>query len=183
MAIIYTYPVVTPTSNDLVLGTDVDAQGKPTKNFTVQSIIDLVTVTGNNLQAVLDNGNTATQNIVLTGNISATQFTDGTVTIGGGVASGFTTITSTNFAGNLTGVVKAGSSIQGTVTGVTQALGTNNTTLATTAFVQAKVDPSVLQYRGDATGPFDLNLINDDFKITGTANQIQRLQQQQWLVI
>ena len=173
MAIIYTYPVVTPTSNDLVLGTDVDAQGKPTKNFTVQSIIDLVTVTGNNLQAVLDNGNTATQNIVLTGNISATQFTDGTVTIGGGVASGFTTITSTNFAGNLTGVVKAGSSIQGTVTGVTQALGTNNTTLATTAFVQAKVDPSVLQYRGDATGPFDLNLINDDFKITGTANQIQ----------
>jgi hypothetical protein len=173
MAIIYTYPVVTPTSNDLVLGTDVDAQGKPTKNFTVQSIIDLVTVSGNDLQAVLNNGNTATQNIVLTGNISATQFTDGTITIGGGVASGFTTITSTNFAGNLTGVVKAGSSIQGTVTGVTQALGTNNTTLATTAFVQAKVDPSVLQYRGDATGPFDLNLVNDDFKITGTANQIQ----------
>ena len=173
MAIIYTYPVVTPTSNDLVLGTDVDAQGKPTKNFTVQSIIDLVTVTGNDLQAVLDNGNAATQNIVLTGNISATQFTDGTITIGGGVASGFTTITSTNFAGNLTGVVKAGSSIVGTVTGVTQALGTNNTTLATTAFVQAKVDPSVLQYKGDATGPFDLNLINDDFKISGTANQIE----------
>ena len=41
MAIIYTYPVVIPTSNDLLLGTDVDAQGKPTKNFTVQSIIDL----------------------------------------------------------------------------------------------------------------------------------------------
>ena len=158
MAIIYTYPVVTPTSNDLVLGTDVDAQGKPTKNFTVQSIIDLVTVTGNNLQAVLDNGNTATQNIVLTGNISATQFTDGTITIGGGVASGFTNVNSTDFTGDITGVVKAGSSIQGTVTGVTQPLGTNNTTLATTAFVQAKVDPSVLQYRGDATGPFDLNL-------------------------
>ena len=173
MAIIYTYPVVTPTSNDLVLGTDVDAQGKPTKNFTVQSIIDLVTVTGNNLQAVLDNGNTATQNIVLTGNISATQFTDGTITIGGGVASGFTNVNSTDFTGDITGVVKAGSSIQGTVTGVTQPLGTNNTTLATTAFVQAKVDPSVLQYRGDATGPFDLNLVNDDFKITGTANQIQ----------
>ena len=173
MAIIYTYPVVTPTSNDLVLGTDVDAQGKPTKNFTVQSIIDLVTVSGNNLQAVLDNGNTATQNIVLTGNISATQFTDGTITIGGGVASGFTNVNSTDFTGDITGVVKAGSSIQGTVTGVTQPLGTNNTTLATTAFVQAKVDPSVLQYRGDATGPFDLNLVNDDFKITGTANQIQ----------
>ena len=59
MAIIYSYPTVTPTVNDLVLGTDVDAAGKPTKNFTVQSIINLVTVSGNNLQAVLDNGNTA----------------------------------------------------------------------------------------------------------------------------
>ena len=173
MAIIYTYPIVTPTSNDLVLGTDVDAQGKPTKNFTIQSIIDLVTVSGNDLQAVLDNGNTATQNIVLTGNISATNFTDGTITISGGDGTGFINFQSTNFAGDLTGVIKAGSSIEGTVTGVTQPLGTNNTTLATTAFVQAKVDPSVLQYRGDATGPFDLNLVNDDFKITGTANQIQ----------
>ena len=89
MAIIYTYPIVTPTSNDLVLGTDVDAQGKPTKNFTIQSIIDLVTVSGNDLQAVLDNGNTATQNIVLTGNISATNFTDGTITISGGDGTGF----------------------------------------------------------------------------------------------
>ena len=173
MAIIYTYPVVIPTSNDLLLGTDVDAQGKPTKNFTVQSIIDLVTVSGNDLQAVLDNGNAATQNIVLTGNISATQYTDGTMSIVGGAGSGFSNITSTDFTGNLTGVVKAGSSIQGTVTGVTQALGTNNTTLATTAFVQAKVDPSVLQYLGDATGPFDLNLVTDDFKISGTANQIE----------
>ena len=36
-----------------------------------------------------------------------------------------------------------------------------------------KVDPSVLQYLGDATGPFDLNLVDDDFKISGTANQIE----------
>ena len=42
MAIIYSYPTIIPTANDLVLGTDVDAAGKPTKNFTVQSIIDLV---------------------------------------------------------------------------------------------------------------------------------------------
>jgi len=173
MAIIYTYPIVTPTSNDLVLGTDVDAQGKPTKNFTIQSIIDLVTVSGNDLQAVLDNGNTATQNIVLTGNISATNFTDGTITISGGDGAGFINFQSTNFAGDLTGVIKAGSSIQSTVTGVTQPLGTTNTTLATTKFVMDKVDPSVLQYLGDATGPFDLNLVTDDFKISGTANQIE----------
>ena len=173
MAIIYTYPIVAPTSNDLVLGTDVDAQGKPTKNFTVQSIIDLATVSGNDLQAVLDNGNSATQNIVLTGNISATRYTDGTMVLAGGIGSGFTSLTSVDFLGDITGILKAGSSIQSTVTGVTQPLGTNNTTLATTAFVMSKVDPSVLQYLGDATGPFDLNLVTDDFKISGTANQIE----------
>ena len=173
MAIIYTYPIVTPTSNDLVLGTDVDAQGKPTKNFTIQSIIDLVTVSGNDLQAVLDNGNTATQNIILTGNISATNFTDGTITISGGDGTGFINFQSTNFAGDLTGVIKAGSSIEGTVTGVTQNQGDDSTKLATTAYVDNQVDPSVLQYLGDATGPFDLNLVNDDFKISGTANQIE----------
>jgi hypothetical protein len=173
MAIIYTYPVVTPTSNDLVLGTDVDAQGKPTKNFTVQSIIDLVTVTGNDLQAVLNNGNTATQNIVLTGNMSATQFTDGTITIGGGVASGFTTITSTNFAGNITGIVKNGSSIQGNVMGVTQPVGTINTKLATTEFVMNKVDPSILTFIGTSGGNQTVNLAAQTFSILGTANQIE----------
>jgi hypothetical protein len=173
MAIIYTYPIVIPTSNDLVLGTDVDAKGKPTKNFTIQSIIDLVTVSGNDLQAVLNNGNTATQNIVLTGNISATQYTDGTMVVVGGVGTGFSSITSTDFVGNLTGIVKAGSSIEGTVTGVTQNQGDNSTKLATTAYVDNQVDPSVLQYLGDSTGPFDLNLVNDDFKIAGTANEIE----------
>ena len=44
------------------------------------------------------------------------------MSIVGGVGSGFSNITSTDFTGNLTGVVKAGSSIQGTVTGVTQAI-------------------------------------------------------------
>jgi hypothetical protein len=173
MAIIYSYPTVIPTANDLVLGTDVDQVDKPTKNFTVQSIIDLVTVSGNDLQAVLNNGNTATQNIVLTGNISATQYTDGTMTLTTGVGTGFTSITSTDFAGDLTGIIKAGSTIQSTVTGVTQNQGDNSTRLATTAYVDSKVDPSVLQYLGDSTGPFDLNLVSDDFKITGTANQIE----------
>ena len=173
MAIIYSYPTVIPTANDLVLGTDVDQVDKPTKNFTVQSIIDLVTVSGNDLQAVLNNGNTATQNIILTGNISATAFTDGTMSIQAGSGTGFVSITSTDFVGNITGVVKAGSSIQSTVTGVTKNQGDNSTKLATTAYVDNKVDPSVLQYLGDSTGPFDLNLVSDDFKITGTANQIE----------
>ena len=120
MAIIYSYPTVIPTANDLVLGTDVDQVDKPPKNFTVQSIIDLVTVSGNDLQAVLNNGNTATQNIILTGNISATASTDGTMSISAGSGAGFVSITSTDFVGDITGVVKAGSSIQSSVTGVTQ---------------------------------------------------------------
>ena len=40
MAIIYSYPTVTPESGDLIIGTDIT--GKVTKNFTVGSIIDLV---------------------------------------------------------------------------------------------------------------------------------------------
>ena len=41
MAIIYSYPTVTPTVTDLILGTDISTTNKSTKNFTVQSIIDL----------------------------------------------------------------------------------------------------------------------------------------------
>jgi len=175
MAIIYSYNVVDPTVNDLVLGTDVSSGGKPTKNFTVQSIIDLVTVSGNDLEAVLTNGNVATGlDINLTNNLfrGGGFVTTGNATISGTTGSGFTSITSTDFTGDITGQVKAGSTIAGSVTGVTQTAGDNSTKLATTAYVDTKVDPSVLQYLGDATGPFDLNLVNDDFKIAGTANQI-----------
>jgi len=176
MAIIYSYPVVQPTTDDLVLGTDATDASKPTKNFTVQSIIDLVTVSGNDLQAVLNNGNVATgKDINLTNNNfrGGSFITTGNATITGTTGSGFTQITADDFTGDLTGIVKAGSSIESTVTGVTQSQGDNSTKLATTAYVDGKVDPSVLQYLGDSTGPFDLNLINDDFKIAGTANEIE----------
>ncbi len=176
MAIIYSYPVVQPTTDDLVLGTDATDASKPTKNFTVQSIIDLVTVSGNDLQAVLNNGNIATgKDINLTNNNfrGGSFITTGNATITGTIGTGFTQITANDFAGDLTGIVKAGSSIESTVTGVTQSQGDNSTKLATTAYVDGKVDPSVLQYLGDSTGPFDLNLISDDFKIAGTANEIE----------
>jgi len=176
MAIIYSYPVVQPTTDDLVLGTDATDASKPTKNFTVQSIIDLVTVSGNDLQAVLNNGNVATgRDINLTNNNfrGGSFITTGNATITGTIGTGFTQITADDFVGDLTGIVKAGSSIESTVTGVTQSQGDNSTKLATTAYVDGKVDPSVLQYLGDSTGPFDLNLISDDFKIAGTANEIE----------
>ncbi len=176
MAIIYSYPVVQPTTDDLVLGTDATDASKPTKNFTVQSIIDLVTVSGNDLQAVLNNGNVAIgRDINLTNNNfrGGSFITTGNATITGTIGTGFTQITADDFVGNITGIVKAGSSIESTVTGVTQSQGDNSTKLATTAYVDGKVDPSVLQYLGDSTGPFDLNLISDDFKIAGTANEIE----------
>jgi len=113
MAIIYSYPVVQPTTDDLVLGTDATDASKPTKNFTVQSIIDLVTVSGNDLQAVLNNGNVATgKDINLTNNNfrGGSFITTGNATITGTIGTGFTQITADDFAGDLTGIVKAGSS-------------------------------------------------------------------------
>ena len=43
MAIVYSYEqATTPALGDLLLGTDVSASGKPTKSFSIQSIVDLV---------------------------------------------------------------------------------------------------------------------------------------------
>ena len=59
MAIIYSYPTVSPTTDDLILGTDVNQADKPTKNFTIQSIVDLVTGTAAGLGATLTLGDDA----------------------------------------------------------------------------------------------------------------------------
>ncbi len=108
MAIIYSYPTVTPSLNDLVLGTDVDNTGKATRNFTVQSIIDLVTVTGNNLQDVLNNGNSAVGRDIILGTVQdpaqtiyANTFNTGVASIVGGVGQNFTDFTSTRITGTL----------------------------------------------------------------------------------
>ena len=180
MAIIYSYPTVTPTSDDLVLGTDVNGEGKPTKNFTIQSIVDIVQGGATGLGAVLTISGDALQqpatnftNVQGTGTSTFGSFIDGTMTISSGVGTGFTSITSTDFQGNLTGIVKAGSSIQGTVTGVTQAVGTSNATLATTKFVMDKVDPSVLTFDGTSGGDQTVNLAAQKFSLLGTANEIE----------
>ena len=47
MAIIYSYPIeATPTTSDLLLGTSVADDNKPTKTFTIASLAALVTVSG-----------------------------------------------------------------------------------------------------------------------------------------
>ena len=185
MAIIYSYPTVAPTSDDLVLGTDVNASGKPTKNFTIQSIVDIVQGGATGLGAVLAINNSAKDlagnnqsainfiNVQGTGTFTAGIFTDGTMNINGGVGSGFSSITSTDFSGNLTGIIKAGSSIEGTVTGVTQNAGDNSTKLATTEFVQQELTGSDLDFRGDAAGTVgSVDLDSQTFAVIGTANQI-----------
>jgi hypothetical protein len=71
---------VLPT--DILVGTTTYlVNGKPkseTKNFSVLSLGETINVY-NTLQTVLDNGNVATQNIVLTGNITSTKIIPGNI--------------------------------------------------------------------------------------------------------
>ena len=110
MAIIYSYPIVVATLTDLVLGSDISGAGNPTKNFTVQSLIDLVPNNLGDLQAVLDIGNTATGgNASITlgtlaapqGFVSTASFTDGTLVISGGNLTTAGAVTALNLSGTL----------------------------------------------------------------------------------
>ena len=135
MAIIYSYPIVDPSANDLVLGSDFDSAGKPTKNFTVQSIIDLVTVTGNDLQAVLNNGNTAnSKDIDLTNNNfrGGGFITTGNASISGTAGTGFTSITSTAFVGTLTTAAQPNVTSLGTLTSLAVNTSVTGTAVVTT---------------------------------------------------
>ncbi len=104
MAIIYSYPTVDPVREDLVLGTDVSSSNKATKNFTIQSIIDLVTVATGDLQTVLNLGNVATGfdiNLTNSSFIGGGFRTVGGVVISGTTGTGFTNITSTLLTGTV----------------------------------------------------------------------------------
>ncbi len=104
MAIIYSYPTVDPVREDLVLGTDVSSSNKATKNFTIQSIIDLVTVATGDLQTVLNLGNVATGfdiNLTNSSFIGGGFRTVGGIIISGTTGTGFTNITSTLLTGTV----------------------------------------------------------------------------------
>ena len=144
MAIIYSYPTVTPSLNDLVLGTDVDNTGKATRNFTVQSIIDLVTVTGNNLQDVLNNGDTSVGRDIILGTaqdptqtIYANTFNTGVASIVGGVGQNFTDFTSTR----ITGTLQTSAQTNITSIGTLINLKVGNATPAITSIVTAFTNP------------------------------------------
>ena len=61
------YPTVTPTAEDLLIGTDVSNENN-TVTFKISSLTTSSTLQG--LQSVLDTGNSATQTMQLTGSIS-----------------------------------------------------------------------------------------------------------------
>ena len=79
MAIIYSYPIATPKSKDLLVGTSVfdendpsSERTNPTVSFTVQSLINLIgPIIGTpNLQQVTGAGNTTTNSITIANNLS-----------------------------------------------------------------------------------------------------------------
>ncbi len=82
MAIIYSYPnQTTPVATDLLLGTDADGKNNVTKNFTIQSIIDLVNPS-------VPGGGTVT-NILTTGD-TFVSLSGGPITTTGTITAGLT---------------------------------------------------------------------------------------------
>ena len=143
MAIIYSYPTVTPTSDDLILGTDINADGKPTKNFTIQSIVDIVQGGAAGLGAVIKINSSAKDpatavnqsaidflNVSGTGTASFGALSDGTLQITGGNL----TTTGTGSFSQVTGVLQTLAQPNVTSLGTLTSL-TVNTSVTGTAVV------------------------------------------------
>jgi hypothetical protein len=82
------------------------------------------------------------------------------------------TVTGTLTATTLTGTIAATSVLADGVTATTQSLGDNSTKVATTAYVDAQVTASDLDFAGDSgTGAVDLD--SQSLTIAGTANEIE----------
>ena len=139
MAIIYTYPVVTPTADDYILGTDATDASKPTKNFTIQSIIDLITGDTQGLSAVLTEGNDAGAqaainftNLSGSGSVTFGSFTDGTLTITGGNLTTTGNGTFTNITGTLQTAAQPNVTSLGTLTSLSVNTSVTGTAVVTT---------------------------------------------------
>jgi len=198
MAIIYSYPTVDPVRNDLVLGTDVSSSNKATKNFTIQSIIDLVTVATGDLQTVLNLGNVATGfDIDLTNSsfIGGGFRTVGGIIISGTTGTGFTNITSTLLTGTVAtaaqpNITSLGSLtalvIDGPISGTnlitsSNLAGAQNDNVVSTLAIKTYVDNQVGLYdtlaevlaSGNITGGTDIAVsANDDITFTDTSKVI-----------
>ena len=155
MAIIYSYPTVIPTNDDLLLGTDTGKSGNPTKNFTIKSIADLLVGTASGLGATLTQSNDARivnadgsfganqsainfANLQGTGSVSFSSFsTVGGIQISGTVGLGFTAFTSTI----ITGTLQTPSQTNITSLGTLTSLKIGNATPAVTSIKTTMVSP------------------------------------------
>ena len=195
MAIIYSYPTVTPVKEDLILGTDVSAKGNPTKNFTIESIIDLVTIATGDLQFVLDLGNVATgRDINLTNNAfrGSSFITTGGATVSGTTGVGFTNVTSTAFTGTIATAAQPNITSLGALTGLvldgpisgtnlinnSSLTGAQNDNVVSTLAIKTYVDNKVGLYdtlqeilaNGNTTGGSDIVVsAGDDITFTDTS--------------
>ena len=124
---------------------------------------DLDFTTGSGSGTVLLNSQTLT----LAG--TANQIT----TAGSGQTATFALTSSVTISGTYTGATFAGD-LLGTVntatTGTTQSAGDNSTKIATTAYVDNAAGAKTLDYAGDSTGPFTLNLSTDDLEFNSDSN-------------
>lgn len=128
MAITSTYPIIVPKAEDLIVGTQTytvadPVLDNPTKNFTVQSIVDLIstasfvtiggsqTITGaktftTNIAAPnVVGANTGDQSLSISGSVITISGTNSTVTLPSGLALGTTSTTA--LAGNTTVITTA----------------------------------------------------------------------------
>lgn len=129
MAIIYSYPTVTPTADDLLLGTDATQADKPTKNFTVGSIITLVTAGAAGLGAIIKLNQSAKDPITPFNNQSAIDF----LNISGTGSVNFPTINSTTVT-NTGAITTATLSATGNITSNATISGNKFETTAGAAF-------------------------------------------------
>ena len=124
MSNISSFPTATPDGDDLILGSQTDVAGTPhTKNFTVQSIVDLAPSGGSGGSYLPLAGGTMSGNIALgSNNITGINTLYG-------VNANITNVSATNLYGTFWGTIDS------TATATTQAISDDSTKVATTEYV------------------------------------------------
>ena len=123
MSNISSFPTAIPDGDDLILGSQTDVAGTPyTKNFTVQSIVDLAPGGGGGGSYLPLAGGTMSGNIALgSNNITGINTLNG-------VNANITNVSATNLYGTFWGTIDS------TATATTQAINNNSTKVATTEY-------------------------------------------------
>ena len=138
MSNISSFPTAIPDGDDLILGSQIDVAGIPsTKNFTVQSIVDLAPGGGGGSYLPLAGG-------TMSGNIALGSNNITGINTLNGVNANITNVSATNLYGTFWGTIDS------TATATTQAISNNSTKVATTEYVdRAAITNSTDTYATD----------------------------------